>query len=249
MSEKRLAENLFEPTPECPSIEELVSLSESPKSGGQATPIHRHIADCPRCQAELALLTSFQEAEATPEEQADVGWVVDRLPKVAEGQPARVAAEPEPTIWVRLRSWLGQFNLFRPLPVMAAIAALVVLTIGIRELTNTAPELRAPGQTGGLIMRGGQIGLLTPLTGIDSLPAVLEWEPVAGAVRYEVIVRYVDGAEAARFTANSSHTEWPGDVRALATPGRSLFIEVAAIDPAGNQLATSGRQLLKLGNN
>ncbi|RPJ79992.1 MAG: hypothetical protein EHM18_19190, partial [Acidobacteria bacterium] len=169
MSEKRLAENLFEPTPECPSIEELVSLSESPKTGGQATPIHRHIADCPRCQSELALLTSFQEAEATSEEEADLGWVLDRLPKVAERQPG-APAEPEQPIWVRLRSWFGQFNLFRPLPVMAAIAALVVLTIGIREITNTAPELRVPGQTGGLIMRGGQIRLLTALTGIDSLP-------------------------------------------------------------------------------
>jgi len=59
-------------------------------------------------------------------------------------------------------------------------------------------------------------------------------------------LRYVDGAEALRFTASANHTEWPESVRALATPGRALFIEVAALDSTGRKLTTSERQLLKL---
>lgn len=252
MPRKQRTEDIFEPSSDCPSVEELVAFSEGPRDAEQSDAFHAHLAACPRCQSELALIASFQEADATPHEEADLGWMLDRLPRAYGVQNEATANRSvRPSIWKQWRSWWSALNVFRPIPVLTAVAALLVLGIGIREMTTTAPELRLPGDTleSGGAMRGNKIRLLTPLTHIESLPANLEWESVDGATSYEVIVRYVDGAVALRFSSSQNRAEWPESLRALTTPGRSLFIEVSALDRAGRKLATSERQVLKLNGN
>ncbi len=242
---KSVTGDFFEPTPECPSIEELAGLSASIGNSGQSEQALRHVAACPRCQAELVLLASFEQAEANSgEEEEDLRWMLDRLPQRSNLETAR-GSTPVLGSW---RSWWNRLGLFRPVPVLAAIAALVILGIGIREFMAPAPQLRLPtGES--VTMRGYQIRLLTPLIDIAAVPDELTWEPVVGAARYEVVVRYVDGTEAVRFNSGGNHAKWPESMRALATPGRSLFIEVAALDGSGRTLAKSERQPFKLNGN
>jgi hypothetical protein len=59
--------------PDCLSLEQLESLAADPARS------HPHLAQCPRCQAELALLKSFESSEPLPNEGAAVAWISSHL--------------------------------------------------------------------------------------------------------------------------------------------------------------------------
>src|SRR5438552_3462741 len=100
------------PGKDCLSIEQLDSIAT-----GAEVPVH--VEGCARCQAELALLRTFDSAEPLPGEGASVAWISAelgrRLPQI---KGDRKAAEPKP--WSR---WWVRFAF--------SAAALAVVTVGV----------------------------------------------------------------------------------------------------------------------
>jgi hypothetical protein len=192
-----------------------------------------HIAGCPRCQAERALLAEFESATPLPEEEGKVTWISQRLEQRLA--PVRAAARPEP----RWRRWLS----FRSLNTIgfSLAAAMVVLALGIGLYGRRQPRLVEP--RGGLILRSGEIAAISPVGDLDVAPSMLVWQPVAGASSYSVRVTEVD------------HTlVWIGETKMpsaalpqrMAAPGKPLFWQVTAKDAGGNVLAQSASQRFRL---
>src|SRR6267142_6052948 len=78
----------FAATPVCLTPAQLETLAEGKKS-------HPHLAGCPRCQAELAMLKSFESGTPLPDEGAAVAWISSQLDRQLESikNPSRARAQ------------------------------------------------------------------------------------------------------------------------------------------------------------
>lgn len=192
-----------------------------------------HIACCPRCQAERALLAEFESATPLPEEEGKVAWISRRLEDRLT--PMRAAPKPEP----RWRRWLS----FRSLNTIgfSLAAAMVVVALGVGLYGRRQPLLVAP--QGALTLRSGEIAAISPLGDLDAAPSMLLWQPVAGASSYSVRVMEVD-----RTLVWIGETKVPSAAlpARLIAPGKPLLWQVTAKDAAGNALAQSASQRFRL---
>lgn len=189
-----------------------------------------HIATCPRCQAERALLAEFESATPLPEEEAGVSWISQRL----ESRLAPVRPAPVPQ--ARWRRWLSFHNMG-----FSLAAAMLMVALGVGLFQRQQPALIAP--QGAMTMRSGEIGAISPLGDLDGPPASLVWQPVAGASSYSVQVMEVD-----RTLVWTSESKIPSAAlpSQLVVPGKPLLWQVLAKDGAGNALASSAPQRFRL---
>ena len=72
MAYRDVLKSTFAATPECLSPEQLEALLDGKQS-------HSHLTNCPRCQAELALLKTFESGSPLPDEGAAVAWISSHL--------------------------------------------------------------------------------------------------------------------------------------------------------------------------
>jgi hypothetical protein len=219
--ERRLLKLALSPKSDCVSTMRLAS----PDVQALA-----HIAICPRCQAERALLAEFESATPLPEEEGKVTWISQRL------ESRLLPVRPAPVPQARWRRWLSFHSMG-----FSLATATVVVALGVGLFHRQQPSLIAP--QGAMTMRSGEIGAISPLGDVDGAPASLLWQPVAGASSYSVQVMEVDRAVVWSVESRIPSAALPSQV---VVPGKPLLWQVVAKDGAGNPLAQSAPQRFRL---
>jgi hypothetical protein len=210
--------DIFSPTPECPSIDEL------------AKPDHRqHLAACGYCSSQLALLRNFESGEPASDESEAVAAIVSRLRK---DSPA--ASESR---WSRIT----RPKVLAP-AVIALAAASLVLTVYVNSRTSS---LDIPAED---VMRTSRLVAVAPVGQIAQQPSQLRWDPVPGAAKYNIRMLEVDRTELWSASSDSPAVNIPESVRTRIVPLKTLLWEVSAVDSAGKLLAASGIQRFVMTN-
>lgn len=185
----------------------------------------RHLRECPRCDAEVALLENFLTAVPEANEAAAVRWVAARLRKRPESPLSG---------W---RQWLGG-----PFPLrMWAYAAVLLLAAGA-VLESRRPS--APGLDPVAAETFRSIGSIEWLSGEGDLaerPVSLRWRAVEGASRYSVRVFEVDDQVAWQGQATRAQLTLPADAAGMLAPRKTLLVQVQALGPAGQLIAETAK--------
>ena len=132
MSDRDALKSALAATPECLTPAQLESLLD----GKHNNP---HLVQCPRCQAELAMLKSFESGAPLPDEGAAVAWISSHLGRQLEEikNPSRGRLSRPTTQFSEPRgSWLARMfgvgNVRWVLPV-TALAAIAIASAGMHE--------------------------------------------------------------------------------------------------------------------
>jgi hypothetical protein len=240
------------PSTGCVSIEQLSRLCDRDHAGSQDARAAEHVAGCPRCRTELALLKQFESAELDSDEEADAGWIAARL----ERDVARLAAGEElpRRRWESAPPWSRRLNLrplvglnLRPLVGGLGVAAallLVVLNVPLRE--RVAPEVPNDVTATPSVFRSDALGVKGPTGDLETAPKELRWDVSGGAASYAVTVMEVDRTEVWSGQSREAKVALPASVRARMVPGKPFLWQVVAKDAAGNALATSEVQRFRV---
>ena len=209
-------------TKDCPALEVLERVMEESSPDPKAA---AHVAECPHCQSEIAMLRSFETSAPSENEGAAVAWIAAQLERNQKAPAAQSSAKVVPF-------WRAMFRL----PYIAAAAALVVaITLGVSlyHSDNGRPIIHPP-QYG--IYRG-EIKLIT--TGeLSQAPDQLRWEVVPGASSYSVEVDDVTGDKIWESKSSTNSINLDPGVKARMVPGKPLKWTVTAVDANGKDLAT-----------
>jgi hypothetical protein len=206
---------------DCPSIEVLENIEL-----GSADPKAQHVAGCPHCQTELAMLRSFEAAVPAEDEGASVAWIAAQLQRYQQKQ----AAPARPVL-----AWRNFFKV----PYMAAAAAMIVaITLGISLYDRSGKPPINPNVNIG-VMRSG-VRLVGPVGNVAQVPQEFQWEAYAGATSYRVEVMEVDGhVDWSAQTSQTSLAASPEVKTIAAKPGKPLLWKVTALDASGAVIADS----------
>jgi hypothetical protein len=235
MADRDILKQSFTATPQCLSLEQLESLA-----AGQKT--HPHLAACPRCQAELALLKAFESDTPLADEGAAVGWISARLERRRETikHPWRTqaAAVPRQSSW-----WARSFGLGKwrwALPATAVLVAVIAGVIAWRSPKQ--PDLQANLRGQSAIYRSQEVLLMAPLGELQGVPKTLLWQAFPGAGMYRVTVMEVDRSPLWSGETKETSMEIPVSLRAKMLPGKPILWQVTALDQQGRILASSQLQ-------
>ncbi len=240
MSDRDILKSTLGATPQCLAPEQLEALLD----GKHSNP---HLAQCPRCQAELAMLKSFETGAALPDEGAAVAWISAHLDRQLENikspvrarlvRPVNQSAEPQ-------GSWLTQmfgFGGMRWILPAAAVAAIAIAS-AILLRPAKAPELQASvgGQTA--IYRSQEVQLISPVGDVQQVPHELSWQAFAGAAAYKVVLMEIDHSELWTSETKETSVGIPVEVGAKMLPGKPILWQVTALDAHARVLGTSQLQ-------
>lgn len=89
--------------------------------------------------------------------------------------------------------------------------------------------------------------LVAPLGDLTDAPLQLEWQPIAGAVRYEATLMEVDRSLLWRGATAATRIALPALVRAKMVEKKTLLWQVAAFGAAGERLSDSAAGRFRLG--
>jgi hypothetical protein len=227
----------LQPKPDCLTLEELDKYAES------GAPSHPHLAECSRCQAELALLKSFQASEPLPGEGAAVAWIGTRLERqlnqIKNPGTARAHAGAQ-----QARSWFSRVFSARSASWLVPVTALLVIAVTgfVVSRRSQEPQLRADAGNGPAIYRSQEVQLSGPAGEVPEAPKALEWKGFAGAVQYKVSIMEVDEAVLWSGETRELSIAIPNSIRAKMLPGKSVLWRVTAIDSQGRVVASSQLQ-------
>lgn len=236
MSDRDILKSALSVTPECLPPEQLEALLDGKRS-------HPHLAQCSRCQAELALLKSFESGTPLPDEGAAVAWIGSHLDRQLETikDPSRLRAgrlavrtfEPRGS-WLGKIFGLGGMRWVLPATAMAAVA--IVAVILMRPAKE--PELQAnAGQT--TVFRSQELQLVSPVGDVQQVPQELRWQAFSGSDLYRVAVMEVDHSSLWNSETKETSVAIPVAVRAKMLPGKPILWQVTALDGQGRVLVTS----------
>lgn len=200
---------------------------------GEAAKTLAHVRQCPHCQAEIAMLRSFESATPSANEGAAVAWIAAQLER---NQQTRGGSQQKQ----RSRSVASWRNFFR-IPYMAAAAALVLaaaLGISLYVSENSRPTFNT--NYGVSPMRSGSIRLTGPSGDIAQAPSQFTWEAWPNAASYNVKLTGIDMDHTLVWQGASSQNSLTlsPEVKALIRPGKPLELTVTALDSAGHPLAS-----------
>ena len=237
MIDRELLRSALAPTAGCLSAAQLQACLE--RSAAE-TPANAagHLADCPRCQAEMALLKSFLASEPLPDEGAAVAWIsaeVERNIGRITGQraPGGTPGRAGSSWWsLRWRTASGRFA------VATMAVAVVAVGWGVWRRPQE-PVLVADAGKHAAIMRSDQIARLEPTGDLPAKPVDLRWQPVSGAATYRVEVMEVDETILWSSPSNTSTVGLPEPIRDKMLPGKAILWRVTALAADGNAIATS----------
>ncbi len=207
---------------ECPTLEVLERVMEESSSSPKAA---AHIASCPHCQSEIAMLRSFESSTPSENEGAAVAWIAAQLERNQKAPAEKSTASHVPF-------WRAMFRI----PYMAAAAALIVaVTLGISlyHSDNGQPTLHAP-QVG---VYRGEIHLQT-VGDLSQSPDQLAWEAVPGATSYRVEIDDVTGDKIWGSTSTENSIKLGPEMKSTLRPGKPLNWTVTAVDANGKELAS-----------
>jgi hypothetical protein len=227
------------PEPGCLTIQELEKLAEN------SSPTDPHLANCPRCQTELALLKTFESSEPVPGEGAAVAWISarleQRLDQIKGASPQRRATASDGS-----GSWLSRL-FSQPstawlVPVAAALIVVIAIA-GARMHRSAEPELRADAGTGTgtgkVIYRSQEIKTSGPSGDLVEAPKTLQWNALIGATAYTVVIMEVDETPLWSGETVDVTITIPDAIRDKMLPRKPALWRVTARDNQGRVLATS----------
>lgn len=237
MADRDILKQSFAVTQQCLTPEQL-----EPLLAGKQT--HPHLAACPRCQAELALLKTFESATVLPDEGAAVGWISSHLGRQRENikSPSRTrsAAEGAQGSWwdrtFRLGAWRWA------LPATAAVAAILVGMMVLRPPKEPDLQARLGGQRA--IYRSQEVQIVAPAGDLQQVPRTLQWQPFPETGIYRVVMMEVDHSPLWSGETSEASIEIPASVRAKMLPGKPILWQVTALDGHKRFLASSQIQRL-----
>jgi hypothetical protein len=218
----------------CLTPEELEKYAENPAAG------HSHIAECPRCQAELALLKSFDANEALPDEGAAVAWISARLDRQLDqikhpGHASAANASERRTSWFSRTFGIGAAGWMLPI---AAAVVVAVATVALLHQSKE-PQLRADAGNGPAVYRSQEVEVKGPVGEVVEAPKALEWKVFPGVVEYKVSIMEVDEVPLWTGQTRDQILTIPDAVRGKMLPGKPLLWRVTAVDSQGRTLAVS----------
>lgn len=210
------------PGPKCPPVEELAGLL----SANPPAALAQHVASCAHCKTEVHLLRMFESGDVHAAEAPAVRQVAERLRE----RSAEIFPQRQP--W-----WSGLFAApwLRPAAMVFA-ALLLVAGITLQFRHSGPPALHSPGDD---VMRSHQVTLLAPLGDVAKVPSDVQWQPVPGAVKYEIRLLEVDRTELWKAETADSRIDLPAAVQARIVPAKSLILQVRALDAAAHTVAES----------
>jgi hypothetical protein len=225
------------PTAECLSMEQLEQLA------AETAQNNAHLASCARCQAELAMLKSFQSDAHLADEGAAVAWIssqlVRRLGEIkGTARHAAKAGEPVTASWFARLSHFGKLPFF--VPVTVAIAIIIAGAVLLRP--SREPALQARLESSEPVLRSGEVETIAPLGELATPPAVLEWKAVPGAVRYKTSLMEVDRSPLWTTETYDKSVTIPNPVRGNLHPRKPVLWQVVALDAQGREIAASQLQ-------
>lgn len=226
----------FEAKPGCLSLEELEKAAES------SSQEHPHLADCARCQAELAMLKQFEANTPLPNEGAAVAWISSELDRRLEQikNPklvTRKASEAAAPGWLARLFGTGSARWLVPVAAMAVIAAASAILLR----SHQEPELAQLGN-GPAIYRSQEVELISPSGEVPDAPKALLWKAFGGASEYKVTLMEVDHEPLWTGSTNYSSLTIPAATRVRMLPGKPVLWQVTALDSQGRTLAVSQLQ-------
>lgn len=225
-------------TPDCLTLPELEKLAE------ESSPNNPHLAQCPRCQAEVAMLKSFESSTPLPDEGAAVAWISARMERqlgqIKHPTTSRVGdiAAASEASW--LSRWLGSRRVLWLVPVAALLVAVAAGVLTSRR--SKEPELRADAGNGPVVYRSQEIEVTGPAGELVEAPKSLQWKAFAGTAEYKVSIMEVDEVPLWSGQTRDSIVTIPNATRAKLLPGKPVLWRVTALDSLGHVLAVSQMQ-------
>lgn len=238
--DRQILKSALGPSPECLPVEQLEALT---RSDAQIPP---HVAQCPRCQAELQMLKRFESADPLPDEGAAVAWISSRIerrmdeikhPSTVRGRKSALE-DGEQTSWMRWL-WIPRKMAFA----IPALAALAIAVVGVALLrTPKEPDLRADAGSRDTVYRSGEVQLVGPVGDLEQIPTTLQWKAFPSATKYKVTLMEIDRVPIWEIKNNDTSLTIPSAVKGKMLPGKPFLWQVSALDASGRVLATSQLQ-------
>jgi hypothetical protein len=236
MSDRDILKSTLAATPNCLTAEQLEQCLD-----GKA--IHPHLAECPRCQGELALLKSFESASPLADEGAAVAWISAHLERNLENiksanSRGRGAAQTAGMQGSWMARTFGLTGLRWAIPVAGLAMAAIVVALFLRSPKE--PQLQANNmQHPSTIYRSEEIQVAGPVGSVLQPPQEIRWNAFVGAQTYRVVVMEVDHTQLWTSETKSLFVQIPSNLRVKIVPGKPILWQVTAEDPQGNKLASS----------
>jgi hypothetical protein len=238
MSDRDLLKESFTATPDCLTPEQLEALLDGKKG-------HPHLESCPRCQAELAMLKSFESDVPLPDEGAAVAWISAQLDRRLDSikQPVRSRARAavqglEPQNWLSRMLGRGGFRWALPIGAVAAVA--IVSALLLQE--SKPPQLQANAGGNQVIYRSQEVVIVGPVGELQQVPRELQWQSFSGASMYRIEIMEVDQTRLWAGDTKETFIPLPAAVRAKMLPGKPILWQVTATDAQGRVLGSSQTQ-------
>jgi len=209
-------------TKECPTLEVLEKVMEQSSSEPEAA---AHAAGCAHCQAEMAMLKSFESSVPAEHEGAAVAWIAAQLERNQKAPAAKASSNVVPF-------WRSLFRV----PYMAAAAALIAaiaLGVSLYHPEGGKPHLGVPN----VGVYRGEIHLTT-VGDLNQPPYQLTWAAVPGASSYVIEVDDVSGDKMWESRSAQNSITVDSQLKTLLRPGKPLNWTVTALDATGKELAT-----------
>ena len=232
MSDRDILKSALAATPECLSTGQLEGLLD----GNANNP---HLAGCPRCQAELSLLKSFESQEPLAGEGAAVAWISShmerQLPHIKTGRARAVRAGGNDATTQGNR-FLGS-GAWRWLAPATILAAAILIAVLIRP--EKEPDLRADAGGTNIAYRSSEVVLVSPIGDLQEIPKALTWHAFSDAANYRITVMEIDNSPLWSAETSAASIEIPLPLHAKMLPGKPILWQVAALDAQGRILGTS----------
>jgi hypothetical protein len=236
MSDREVLKSALASTPDCLTLPQLEVLA-----AGQ-TQSNSHLLQCPRCQAELEMLKSFESTEPLPGEGAAVAWISSHLERQVDQikNPSRqtksrsTSASPS---WMARLFGTGRMRY----SVLGAAVALVAITSVLVLRPSKEPELRA-SLGNQPVYRSQQVQVVGPAGDVAEVPKTLDWQGFPGAKTYKVVVMEVDQSPLWTTEISGTFVTIPDAVRGRIVVNKPILWQVTALDSAGTVLASSSTQ-------
>jgi hypothetical protein len=216
-------------TRECPTVEVLERVMEESSSDPKAA---AHVAGCPHCQSEIAMLRNFESSVPSAEEGAAVAWIAAQLERNQTATATKTSAPVVPF-------WRALFRV----PYLAAAAALI-LAIGLGVSFYISEGSKQPSFTTGSfgLQYRGEMHLST-VGDLSQVPQQLTWDAVPGAARYRVEISDVTNEKLWQADSTQNSINIDPEVKTKMRQGKPLKWTVTAVDGNGKELATGEGKL------
>ena len=219
---------------DCLDLSVLERIADAGPSGADAKAA-AHLAQCPHCQTELAMLKRFESAEPLEGEGAAVAWIAAQLQRNRPGESGTLAPR-------RVSVWQSIFTgAFSWKPLAAALALVFVFGAGYLVMRDGKPPVVVPELGGNF--RSGVVKLVGPSGEIGGVPAQLEWKAANGAKGYSIELLEVDGTVLAKLQTAETHLTLKPEQTRFMLPGKPITWRVTALDANGKEIPNSAGQM------